>query len=304
MLNIRHFFLALCLGATVGLTNACASDEDENQHFEKIPTTDELAELRESIRPWATRCYEDFPCQHNDDHVTLYAGALCLSGETFACDIARASQDDSGRIWRSPRQDEIRERNTSSRDMFVGMLMYWTQVGDTNSAWKAYQYLSANDWKLCPNAKDNRCEMDPKQYKVAWQTYKNTFQRMGLKPTPTMNKAAKGGDNVLLGQVKLSKPGYQLHLSALQIWARQVMDRDSSKTDKAARILVDRQPTNPFFRYIAGDIDRAKQIVWEQCPREQTADPIHWKWAHRDEVRDDRDSMGWDCIFMINLLLR
>jgi hypothetical protein len=73
-----------------------------------------------------------------------------------------------------------------------------------------------------------------------------------------------------------------------------------------ARILVNTQPANPFFRYLAeGPTPAVEQRLVDVCPRPEThatSRRFQWSWERADASEAWKESMGWECIFMHNLV--
>lgn len=274
------------------------------------PYDPELQAIKDATLPWASRCdFEglEIPCEGgvNQDHSIMWAGFLCLSGETKYCEVARRSVDAEGRVWRSPSQVGVKEGNSSSRDAFLGFLAYAARTKDRDLLWKSFLYLRAHDDKLCDDADDNRCDMDRNQYRVIWGTYKRAFQAAGLQVPPKMDEAANGDEPLLIAQAKASPPGYRTHLNAVQIHIRQYLGKGSGNISQAARIIRDKQRLNPYYEYVAeGVTPRLASLTKEHCtaPVPAPADRKDWYISQDQDKKTWHTRMGWDCIFLVNLV--
>lgn len=118
---------------------------------------------------------------------TLFAGMLCYVGPgsypryQYLYDCLGAD----GQIWRNPEAAtaNIQYENSSSRDMFTGVLL---AIGRTTLLDVA-DYLCKNDGLLCPAASDNRNRigvMGWAQLGAAlgeYNSWRHGYQRLGLK---------------------------------------------------------------------------------------------------------------------------
>jgi hypothetical protein len=90
------------------------------------------------------------------------------------------------------------------------------------------------------------------------------------------------------------------------IYLKEKLDVQRTWRTDTARDISDRQPGNPFFRYLwQGPSDEVEAQVLALCPNEGTAweRKFQWSWERADDSEAWRESMGWDCVFMANLLL-
>lgn len=274
-----------------------------------------LIEKKEQILDWAQTCGYGYSCEGqrlNEDHVSLFSGLLCLSSKGAGdfdvhCRAIYDALGSDGKLWRSPSQVDNKVGNSSSKDVYLGFLAANVVLGDHDLLWRSYQYLEDNDFRLCLDADDNRCDLKPNQHKSMFKTIARVWKRAGMRITPTIRRSAYDnvdGDTVLLVQAKTAKPGYQLHLAGIQVLIAQKTERDNSMTAKVAKVLNERQPANPFFAYLRhGATDGVKQMTLDRCPTERPDDYSHWMWSQQDGDQDANSSMGWDCVFLIDLLL-
>lgn len=266
---------------------------------------EKLLQLRAQIEAWVKPCeFEgvEYPCERsgdstNEDHATLWAGLSCLADDSF-CDGSLSAQSDDGKVWRSPSQIGVKDKNSSSRDMFLGFLAAVVKTGEQDAAWRAYQYIRAHSDQLCTDADDNRCDMRRIQYKAIWGTMRRVFQHIGLKTTPTMDDAARGDDEILLGEAGTSPVGYKLHLVSIQLHIRKFVGKFSNWNAETAKVLVSKDKNNAYFLWLAGKEAEAAEKVLDQCPENVPGQKRNdWIWSQGS------DSMGYDCLFMISLLL-
>jgi hypothetical protein len=115
------------------------------------------------------------------------------------------------------------------------------------------------------------------------------------------------GDAATL-EATFTEPGYQLHLKGVTVFLKAVLDVDRTRRLENARLLVDKQPLNPFFRYLAeGPSPAVLDRLAAVCPRPEThagARRFQWSWERADASEAWRESMGWECIFLHDLVRR
>lgn len=269
--------------------------------------------LKQDILDWAPTCVSEgltYACEGtNDDHVALFSGLLCLSGEEHECDAVAASLDESGRLWRNPldasRGHSDEYKNSSSRDMAVGFLAYLTATKDGDRAQMFVSYLQNNDYKLCDDDTDGRCYMGPITHYPLWSTLRSVYEYIGLEPTSEMRYVEIGDETLIKWQAEFSPRGFGLHLIASQLLTQQYTDSWTNTLQSAANILYRRAPDNPYFEYLSqGKTESAAQKVFTYCPSESPEDPSRWLWEKDDIAGEAEFTMGHDCVFMINLLTR
>lgn len=269
-----------------------------------------LIKLRDSIRTWVIRCEGDIACGENGSlepdagDSLLWAGLLCASGEQDQCDAAKASQNsETGQLYRNP--GGSREKNDSSRDMLTGFLMYLTVTKDQDAGIKLLEYLRSHDYKLCDNATDNRCDFSPNFSFSLWGTMGKVWQNMGLGPTSEMKKGNNFDETITQIESISAPEGFGLHLIAIQVLIRQMTNSYNSVLQTTANNLLSRQPENPFFEYVAkGPTYRAADLVLKKCPSEHNHVRKQWAWQRAESEQAWLESKGWDCIYLINMLLK
>lgn len=271
---------------------------------------EQLLKLKENIKEWVLYCESGIACGENDDHQPesgdsmLWGGLLCLSGDNDQCDATKASQDpQTGALYRNPTGS--RGINDSSRDMLLGFLAYLAATKDQEAANLLLAYIESNSYKLCTNASDNRCSVPPTISSPLWGTMKGVWLYIGLNPTSAMNKGDVGSSSIVNLESQFSTEGYPLHLIGVEILVKQFTDRYSYGLSLASSNLLKREPNNPFFEYLAkGKTSRAAQLVLEKCPT--TGDHLkkQWAWQRTESEQAWLQSKGWDCIFLIDLLLK
>jgi len=291
-MNYIVFFLAL-LGA-------CADPgEPKKSHAVTEEQRVELTELSATIATWAPTCGDGYICEENSD-----GDSLLWAGLSEQCTTVFDSQVSSGRLYRSPARAGVDTKNSFSRDMLLGYLNCLITTKNTESATAFLQYIQANDYKMCDDAVDNRCDIGYIQYRPMWGLMLRVWEHMGLEPSWEMRQADYLDDTTILTTAKVNDPGYQLHLVSVQIYLRQRLDSLTPKLRSAKKILVERQPLNPWYQWLyRGPTRDVAARVLEICPAEAPAHKFQWAWQRDTAEAAWKDSMGHDCIFIINRLL-
>lgn len=304
------------------ITAICASmlfncgrkgDANDPSHADRVTQEQkqELTAMKQQILRWAPKCTDNgasFPCEVKGDGYEssgdsmLWMGLLCLSGQTEICGLVPRSFDSDGTAYRSPAKEHWPNGNFS-RDMLIGYFAYLVQSPSQSLlATRFHDRVVDSGYLLCDNATDNRCDIGPVQYRVLWAIWGQIWDRMGLEKTFDMEQADLG-DDTILSISAYGSPGFQLHLVGTELLLRRKLSTWTNKTSQAANTLRNRQPENPFFEYVAkGPTKRAAELTLKYCPREKQYDSHQWSWQRADYEQAWKASMGWECIFMANLL--
>lgn len=285
---------------------------------------DELRAMRPYWEQIAPLC-EGYPSKENceDGDMTLFSGLLCASGDSRGCAAVRAAQAADGRFWRSPRRVDgnLGNPKSFSRDMSMGVLLYLATTRDTSAAQRWIKWIDDNracavekpfglgclvrgPHRVCRDDENMTCTITP----GLWALMGRVWTHLGLPPHDEMRRwDGFDGDAASL-ETTFTEPGYELHLKGVAIFLKEILGVSASWRAENAASLVARQPQNPFFRYLA---EGASPTVIERmvtvCPRPEThanAPRFQWSWERADEGEAWRKSMGWDCIFLHNLVER
>ncbi len=290
-----------------------------------------LAELREELRKISPRMplpndpngYA-FPAkihggQYDDGDMTIFGGLLCLSGEPEGCELVRRSQGLNGEFWRSPARANSDTDDQFSGDQFKGIAAFWAKTGDIQS-FTSYLNRISKKWTPYPSKATNLvrmyngCTMDPggkcNLIDEEWRWLNIFADRFGVNsqiPADARDYIAKFGDPVgmLPWKAMINKLGYRVHLVAIEIYIAKKLGITDPRIDAAAEILVGRQPENPFYVFLARGKDaRVVDLVKRKCIVDSAkTEWYQWSWERAESDQAWKDSMGWDCIFMINNLL-
>lgn len=267
---------------------------------------EQLQALKNSVKLWAVTCEHNdisYACEeYSDGDSMLFMGLLCLSGETSQCDAIPYAQDDDGRMWRAPSKKSW-PKGSFSRDMLLGVLSYLYKTKDTHLARQLLSFIENNNYKLCDETVDDRCNFHPLVYRMVWGIIGRVWDHIGLNKNAWMIQADLGDDTLINGGSNFAPEGFTLHLMGVEILLRQKLNTNTTSLIRAARALANRQSANPFFEYLAhGKTRRAAELTMTQCLFEKPIIANQWAWQRDQNEEAWKHSMGWDCIFMVNLL--
>jgi len=285
-----------------------------------------LTVRREFWRSYGALCTDagGFPSKdHCDDgDMTLFNGLLCASGESKGCDAVARSQGGDGRWWRSPARvgGNRGQKNSFSRDMTMGVLLYLAQTRDVDAALDWLGWIETNracaienpftdgcflrgPHRVCRDDEDYRCTITP----AVWAAMYHVWRHLELAPTTEMEFHAAYVDPLADPLASITPAGYQSHLVGVSAYLEQVLSRTNGPGAELAERLADDQPRNPFFVYLrdGGTLSVAQQVL-ALCPHPRdglSAVKHQWSWERDQDSEAWKESMGWDCVFMANLLL-
>jgi len=264
---------------------------------------DPLVSAKQGIELWAEKCEGGAAKKDcGDGDSTLWNGLLCASGEAFACDAVVASQDESGRVWRSPRLKGTDPKNTFSRDMGMGTLAFLAKTKNKDFGEKWTAFINSNKG-LC-ESENNNCGVTSTFF---W-AYNNVAEHVGfskLKTSVIFGFADTSVDDLaLVVQANNTPSGYQTHLVGVHVYLRLLEGKWNDPLQVAADVLHKREPNNIFFEYLSkGKSQALADKLVNRLPFGPNDDRDQWCWERTDSENACQDSMGWDFIFAINLML-
>lgn len=260
-----------------------------------------LVTLRADLRTWAERCglaVSKDGCDVGDS--VLFDGILCLSGEGGSCAAVAAAQDAEGRFWRSHLHVGRPGPNSFSRDMALGVLAYLAATGDVRAAIRWVRWIERNGYVLCPDATDDRCFFTP----GFWEMFAVVWRHLGLPVNAAMRSELMSHASTLPWKAVIMPSGFRTHLLAVNVLIRRAVGRDDLLLASSARLFAAREPLNPFYAYLAGArMERIGPLLEMQCPRTRPAVVNQWSFERTAGEAAWKESMGWECIALINLLL-
>lgn len=261
---------------------------------------EQLQQRYDSILPWAIRCDGGVAkegCSVGD--TALFNGIACASGDEEACDAVRRSQGEDGKVWRAPSRVGVDTENSSSRDMALGFMLYLSKTKDRQAALKFQDYIESHK-KLCEDATDNKCNLTP----VIWGIMYHVWGHLGLVRSSSMEINSYGLEQVIEGQFAFTGPGYQLHLLAVEMFILKEVGYHNNTLVHVALKMASFQTNNPFFQYVAGDLEKATNLILQQAPIEQPLERSQWSFERDTKEEAWKDSMGHEFLSLIRLILR
>lgn len=251
--------------------------------------------------------------------MTLFGGLLCAAGDERGCQLVRDSQDMQGRFWRSPRRNpgNLGESKSFSRDQASGVFLYLASTHDRDAANRWMEWIEKNrpclllgpmgncllhgPFRFCTDEENQMCSINP----ANWAVLARVFQALDL-PLNSQMENFRGMDSaVMIAESRHAPLGYQTHLVAVEVLLKQILKETPSDNQRAAKILHERQPLNPFYSYLDGDTaDNVESRLLELCPDDSSGtEPIRRQWAWERDTAEQawRESMLWDCIFLAKL---
>lgn len=232
---------------------------------------------------------------NGDADAAVYAGYLCLAGDQMGCATVKKSLGSDGSTWRSPSRVGTDTDPISSRDVLLGHLAYVVATRDRYHAERMLAYIERTN-KICFQ---NYCTMTP----TMWGLMYDIWRYLGLKPNTSMILYSTL-DN--LGQkvsAIYSEVGYRLGLVGINVLIRKRMGADNWLTREISFDLIRRQPTNPFYSYLAyGPHDGILKTMLNRVPLVAPASRSEWSIENDEAAQSWSNSMVWEWVFLRNLI--
>jgi hypothetical protein len=256
-----------------------------------------LKTLRQVSLSWAPTT-DNFPSKANQNQgdMVLFNGLLTYSGYMQAGPYIPASISDDGRPTRSPRLANAEpELDGFSKDMLLGILLYSVKTKDSKPLQKVMQYVKKTGC-LCPKSSDNRCKITPT---IAYLTNK-VAKHLGIKERLFTYLNGPLFSLLEWTAASFNPKGYQLHLVAVKTLIRQELGEDCYSTVEK----LNERDINPFFVYLSGDKVKSYELLVERVSGLPNPSKFQWSWEREDSEKAYNESMGWDTVFMCNMLLK
>ena len=259
----------------------------------------QLKTLAEKVRPWCnTRL--GFPSKSGTEHrssqgdCVLFNALLTFAGIEEARGYVPACIAEDGRPVRSP--DRIAEPDSVdafSKDMLLGVLLWTLVTRDPAPLDRLIGYINRTGC-LFEKASDRRCTMTPQMTYLTNRVAKEVDCANRLKRDwmPGWLFAALEVASALVTPL-----GYQCHLISVKALIVKLLGSNPAVPE----ILARRDSGNPWFLWLAGDRDRAALTLLSL--NVQPGRSHQWSWERASEEKAWHDSMGWDLLFITNLLL-
>lgn len=221
----------------------------------------------------------------------LWTGLMIAAGYKIAIDAVKQCQTADGRMWRCVDRVNNQPTNSFSRDMALGVILYYCVTKDDVLADKWIAYIKKTSG-LFPKSEssDNRYMMTPAMWWL--MSYAGMRVPFYYKWTRFLNKPYHKIE------MRLSPKGYQTHLQAV---SDLIMAVSTGKRDTAnGKYLSKKEPNNAFFMWLSGSNEKAKSLsaVAELLHGKSPGDGSQWCWERTDSDKAYLDSMGWDFLFI------
>lgn len=282
-------------------------------------------------------------CDHGDLMIfaglSCLAAHLAGDSETEAarCRDVELSQSPTGQWWRGPNKVDIPIDGSSfSRDQLRGIIAYMIVNGVLTRNYEKRveaqtRFLAWLKWlKTSPG--NNMC-IDGRGFFSSCHLRESslnmiilTLIKMGIADKA---KAVLGANSSLWKklvsakdshenlwndiEMKFIEKGYPLHLKASTVVFHRVLGfyKDSSAGRSTIRRMVKgiqkKDPQNPLFEFLNfGATDDVTNKVIARCSTERPPydrGQGDWQWQRDTSEQKWREANGWDCIYMINLLI-
>lgn len=260
----------------------------------------QLKHLQEKARPWCnTRL--GFPAKAGQEpssqgDCVLFNALLTFAGVKEAVEYIPACIAEDGRPARSPDRLALSgEEDAFSKDMLLGVLLWTLVTRRPEPLDRLIGYINRTGC-LCAKASDRRCTMTPQMTYLTNRVAKAVGCASRLKGDwlPGWAFAALEVASALVTPL-----GYQCHLISVKALICRLLGEDV-KTAPAA--LCRRDPKNPWFAYLAGHEQKSSELLLS-CDV-QPGRGHQWSWERDSAQAAWRDSMGWDIVFLCNLLIK
>lgn len=271
----------------------------------------QLQTKRETIRQWAPLC-EDGTQNHGECpffDMTIFSGLACLSGEKDRCEDVRRAQGPDGRWWRAPgfvgQEDQI---DSFSRDQARGALAYLVATKDVEAAKRWQAYIDRNDTRMCGKASNNRCKITNG---ISW-LFAATWDYLGIPRAKWMGKGRWIANFYEQIEALTQPKDYPMHLNASYAWIRREIERRggpkvNKEDQKVLKILLKRQPNNPYFKLLReGPTDEVAKLILQKCPDKKPVveGRLDWAWQRGEDSKAWERASGHECIYIINVFER
>lgn len=226
----------------------------------------------------------------------LFNALLVYAGVEEARNYVPACIAEDGRPVRSPDLREApSETDGFSKDMLLGVLLWTLVTRDPAPLERLIGYINRTGC-LCEKASDRRCTMTPQTTYLTNAVAKAVGCKARLKGDwlPGWLFAALEVASALVTPL-----GYQCHLISVKALICRLLGSEGTAVSKT---LARRDSQNPWFLYLAGDSDRAALTLLSLNVRPGKGS--QWSWERDSAEKAWHDSMGWDVIFLCNLLTK
>lgn len=287
------------------------------------------------LNEYSFKCQNNFPSKEDkedkdkcdDGDSVIFSGLLCFSGEQIGCKAVKNSQSDNGQWYRSPRR-KISKGGSSkanfSRDQMLGLMLYFVKTKDKNSAERWWKWVNRKSPRTVCSNNDNVCILVDK---LSLSLIAHVFKYIGIKLDSDLQDILNQQNPVENWKTtKLviagAEPGYVSHNYIVTLMIHNFINTSKSEWKEywlKQLLKKDDMDENPFFWYVGKKICKNgcseiqlpshSEIIsktLQRCPKIDSTISLRkqWSWERTNSNSPWLNSMGWDCVFLGNLLLR
>lgn len=281
------------------------------------------------------KCSLDYPFTGDGDS-TLWNGLLCSTGNNpWACEAVARSINDNGQVFRSPRRKLTNNDGNPypqapfSRDMARGVLLYLLQTNDREflKRWAGYIQRTGG---LCEDHTDLSCDLrnqflnnlNAVSRQIGGETVSPCTMPVCLWPLHPLNELVRPSIREMRAE---NNESYHLHLLAVDLYINSKLKNPLIQEDdrkELACTIYKRKPVHLFYKYLCEGVSADLKVqILKLAPVRRPAFLSQWVWEREipDGYFDEaggpkhtfeamklfahRESMGWDFIFLIDLVL-
>lgn len=227
----------------------------------------------------------------SDGDSMLWSGLMQAVGDTKSTLGIKMCQDSTGRLWRAPSRVFNQSKNSFSRDMALGFILYVQASGDYEMADKWTTYIKSTGG-LFPSAEST----DTRHIATPGLWWAMSYAGIKVPLVYRLTRFLLRPYNRF--ELIFTPRGYETHLKA--VMELILVIRDGKRNTKFGQTLLNREPNNPFFMWLAGKTDyalatsRKLKQLHDISPGKGT----QWAWQRTDSEQAWLDSMGWDFLFI------
>jgi len=226
-----------------------------------------------------------------DGDSMLWAGMMQAVGDRQSTVGIQMCQTPDGRLWRAPSRVNNQPKNSFSRDMALGFILYVQATGDYAMADRWTKYIKTTGG-LFPavESTDTRHIATP----TLWWTMSYAGIKVPL--SYRLTRFLLRRYNRL--ELKATPKGYQTHLKA--VIALILAIHDGKRDIGFGKELSNIEPKNPFYMWLAGRTDEAAayNAFFKSEYAKNPGAGTQWGYQRTDSEEAWRDSMEWDFLFI------
>jgi hypothetical protein len=228
---------------------------------------------------------------HSDGDSMLWAGLMMAVGATKPAQGIQMCQTPDGRLWRAPSRVNNQPKNSFSRDMSLGFILYVQATGDYAMADKWTAYIKKTQGLFPSNeSTDTRHLVTPGMW---WaMSYAGIKVPLGYRLTRYLLRPYNRIETMF------TPKGYESHLKGVITLLLAI--HDGKRDIKFGQQLLNKNPKNPFYMWLAGKTEEAaaQNAAFKHEHDLNPGRGSQWGYQREDAEEAWRDSMGWDFLFI------